>query len=109
IPGLYRLVATIHQRDGLAFDAATQALLPALVVRVTGPRTAAYDAAASATASAGQALQLPVAVSNIGRTTWGEEAVVRRVGSAETDPGSRATLVARWVSLGSALPAGTDP
>lgn len=109
IPGLYRLVATIHQRDGLAFDAATQALLPALVVRVTGPRTAAYDAVASATATAGHSLQLPVAVSNIGRTTWGHAAVAQRVGSAEMDPGSRATLIARWVSLGSVLPSASDP
>ena len=109
IPGLYRLVATIHQRDGLAFDAATQALLPALVVRVTGPRTAAYEVVAAANATAGHALQLPVAVSNIGRTTWGRAAVVPGVGAAELEPASRATLVARWVSLGSALPSGTDP
>jgi hypothetical protein len=109
IPGLYRLVATIHEHDGLAFDAATQALLPALVVRVTGPRTAAYEVVAAANASAGHSLQLPVAVSNIGRTTWGRAAVVPGVGSAELEPASRATLVARWVSLGSALPSGTDP
>ena len=48
-PGLYRLVATVHQPDGVAYDASTQALVPALVVRVTGPLTATYAAPATAT------------------------------------------------------------
>ena len=44
VPGLYRLVATIHEADGVAYDAASQALVPALIVRVTGQLTAKYDA-----------------------------------------------------------------
>ena len=35
--GLYRLSTTVHDRDGIAFDAATQARIPALIVRITGP------------------------------------------------------------------------
>ena len=38
--GLYRLVGTIHGTDGVAYDAATQALMPALIVRVTGSLSA---------------------------------------------------------------------
>ena len=35
-PGRYRLTVTLHDGDGVAFDAATQAALPTLAVRVTG-------------------------------------------------------------------------
>ena len=119
-PGLYRLVPTIHQPDGLAYDAATQALLPALVVRVTGPRTAAYAVQTAATAAAGKVVHLGAAVSNLGKAAWGHAAVVPKVSAAEREPASRALVVARWVSLGSAsaiggagastmLPAGMAP
>lgn len=104
-PGLYRLVATLHDPDGLAYDAATQALVPALVVRVTGPVMATYDVTAPASAVAGRAVAVSVVVANVGRTAWGHAAVVPGVG-AEREPASRATLVARWVSLGADLPAG---
>jgi hypothetical protein len=100
-PGLYRLVATVHQADGLAFDAATQALVPALIVRVTGPVTATYRVPATARAAAGRTFSLDVRVTNLGRTAWGRAAVVPGVGVAEMVPAERATLVARWVDLGS--------
>ncbi len=106
-PGLYRLVASIHQSDGLAFDAATQALLPALVVRVTGPRAAAYDAPTTANAQAGQPFALTVGVSNLGASTWGHPATQQTVGAAERVPASPAILVARWVSLTGAISGGT--
>lgn len=118
-PGLYRLVATVHQADGLAYDAATQALLPALIVRVTGPVTATYRVASTATAAAGKPFTLAVHVTNLGRSAWGHAAVVPGVGMAELVPAQRATLVARWVDLGAAgsggsaatavLPAGLAP
>jgi hypothetical protein len=108
-PGLYRLVATLHQSDGLAFDAATQTLLPALVVRVTGPRAAVYAAPLAATARAGQPFSLKVAVSNLGSTAWGHPASRPAVGEAELQPASRATLLARWVGLSAYLPAGSLP
>jgi hypothetical protein len=100
-PGLYRLVATVHQADGLAFDAATQALVPALIVRVTGPVTATYRIPPTATAVAGRSFSLDVRVTNLGRTPWGQAAVVPEVGRAEIVPATRATLVGRWVDLGS--------
>ena len=105
-PGLYRLVATIHQPDGLAYDAASQALVPALVVRVTGPRTAAYAVQSAATSAPGQIVHLGAAVSNLGKAAWGHVAVVPKVGEAEREPASRALVVARWVSLGSAAAVG---
>lgn len=122
-PGLYRLVSTVHDADGQAFDAATQALIPALVVRVTGPLTAAYAAPATATTAASGPFALAVKVTNLGGQAWGRPAERHRVDVAEMVPASRATLVARWVDLGgfagggsaagttasSILPAGLTP
>jgi hypothetical protein len=99
-PGLYRLVATIHAGDGVAFDAATQALVPALVVRVVGGETAVYSMAATATTPAGGPFELAVRVTNLGRSAWGHAATVHSMGEAELEPASRATLVGRWVDLG---------
>jgi hypothetical protein len=99
-PGLYRLVATIHAGDGVAFDAATQALVPALVVRVVGGETAVYSMAATATTPAGGPFDLAVRVTNLGRSAWGHAATLHPMGEAELEPASRATLVARWVDLG---------
>jgi hypothetical protein len=102
-PGLYRLVATIHQADGVAFDAATQALVPALIVRVTGRLTATYVAPGAVAAVAGKTVDVPVTVSNLGTTAWGSAAVAGRRGltGAEFAPARRATVVARWIDLSS--------
>jgi hypothetical protein len=105
-PGLYRLVATLHQSDGIAFDAATQALLPALIVRVTGPVTATYGTPSTATATSGKPFALDVHVTNLGRSAWGHAAIVPAIGMAELEPAARATLVARWVDLGAGVGAG---
>jgi hypothetical protein len=112
-PGLYRLVATVHDADGLAYDAATQALIPALVVRVTGRSTAAWSVAATASAPAGGSLTIPVSVSNLGSTAWGHDATVAGPAGliAELVPASRAVVTASWVSLsagGVAGPSGTS-
>jgi hypothetical protein len=93
-------VATVHQPDGVAYDASTQALVPALVVRVTGPLTATYAAPATATAAATTAFRIKVRVTNLGRRAWGQAAATHPVGTAELEPARRATLVARWVDLG---------
>ncbi|HET9615359.1 MAG TPA: hypothetical protein VFP22_11150, partial [Candidatus Limnocylindrales bacterium] len=104
-PGLYRLVAMLHQADGLAYDAATQALVPALVVRVVGPSTALYRVAATAAATAAQPLVLSVDVANLGTTPWGRPPGPRDFGPAEIVQGAHATLVAHWVPLGAAAQA----
>jgi hypothetical protein len=98
-PGLYRLVGTIHGSDGVAYDAATQALMPALIVRVTGALSARYDAPAAAYATAGGTFKLPVTVTNLGAAAWGAAAVDHHIGDAEIEPARQATLVARWIDL----------
>jgi hypothetical protein len=106
--GLYRLVATVHQPDGVAYDAASQALVPALIVHVTGRLTATYDAPAAVNAIAGRPVTLRVNVTNLGATAWGSPAVAARLGGAELQPARRATVVARWFDLaaaGAGLPA----
>jgi hypothetical protein len=99
-PGLYRLVGTIHGGDGVAFDAETQAMLPALIVRVTGPVAAAIQAPDAVFATGGELLEVPVSVTNLGANAWGAPAVESRIGGAEGEPASRATVVVRWVALG---------
>jgi hypothetical protein len=106
--GLYRLVGTIHGKDGVAYDAATQALMPALIVRVTGPLTAAYDVPATAAATSGGSFDLHVGVTNLGAAAWGV-AGVKRFGGAESEPSTRATLVARWLNLADGSGAGSVP
>jgi hypothetical protein len=108
-PGLYRLVGTIHGKDGVAYDAATQALMPALIVRVTGPLTAVYDVPPTAFATAGGAFSLHVGVTNLGANAWGSPAVDHRVNGAENQPAVRATLVARWISLAEGTGAARAP
>ena len=48
IPGRYRLTITLHDADGVEYDAATQALIPSLIVRVTGDFDGAIQAAPTA-------------------------------------------------------------
>jgi hypothetical protein len=71
IPGLYRVSLSLHDPDGVAYDAATQALLPALSVRVTGSVSAVYSVAPDLTAEAGHPFTVPVRVANTGDTDWG--------------------------------------
>ena len=119
-PGLYRLVGTIHGSDGVAYDAATQALMPALIVRVTGKLGARYQAPTAVYAYAGGTFKLHVGVTNLGAAAWGTKAAKPDIARVEKAP-ARATLVARWVSLSgpadgspagervAALPAGLAP
>ena len=100
-PGCTGWSGTIHGTDGVAYDAATQALMPALIVRVTGKLGARYEAPAAAYASAGGTFKLHVGITNLGAASWGSRAV-KPVGGAEKTPARRATLVARWVSLSGA-------
>jgi hypothetical protein len=109
VAGLYRLVATIHEADGVAYDAASQALIPALIVRVTGRLTAMYDAPGVVTAGAGRHLQLRVKVTNLGSTAWGSAALTPTRDGAELVPARRATLMARWVTLANGSAAGPIP
>jgi hypothetical protein len=120
-PGLYRLVSSLHAADGLAYDAATQALVPAVIVRVVGATSASYQVQSTADMAAGAALTMPVAVTNLGTSPWGRAAGPRSFGPGGLVAGVHASLVTRWVPLGLpddsttgasttvALPAGLPP
>jgi len=120
-PGLYRLVTTLHDASGVAFDAATQELIPALIVRVTGPLWASYGTPGQVSVGPGRRLEVRVAVANSGSASWGTRPVEDLVDPGpilEADP---PLLVARWVALdgvtdaaelpapGGSVPAYVDP
>jgi len=103
-PGLYRLSAMLHTPEGVAYDAATQALLTPVIVRVGGPIAAAYGAPATLTLQADSLTGVPVRVVNAGSRRWDlvETAPVSLVAGEAFVP-SRTTvvparLVATWVS-----------
>ena len=99
-PGRYRLTITLHDRDGVAFDEATQALLPTMLVRVTGDPDGAVLAAPSNTLSAGTHVSLPVRVVNLGTAAWGHERMQSTKDPDRSTPAVAADLVGHWVALG---------
>jgi hypothetical protein len=100
-PGRYRLVITLHDKTGVAFDPATQEMVRGLLVRVTGPHDAQYLVSPTKQATAGDPFALPVGVANLGKNPWGNElSASRRTGEAR--PETHAVLVAHWIALGSA-------
>jgi hypothetical protein len=103
-PGLYRLTATLHTPEGVAYDAATQALLTPVLVRVGGAKGVAYGAPASLVVTAGQPSETAIRVLNAGAMRWDQivTAAPNRIADEEglelrttTLP---AHLVATWVS-----------
>ena len=111
VPGKYRLTITLHDADGVVYDAATQALIPSLIVRVTGDFDGAILATPTAELVAGTDAELDVRAINLGLTGWGHEAITTASnligGGAAKAQG--ADVVGRWIplSFGAALP--TDP
>ena len=94
-PGRYRLTVTLHDSDGVAYDAATQAMLPGLMVRVTGQFDGAVLADPTASLTAGASVALPVRVANLGTVSWGMPAArgpisSRRFAAGPSGPGDRA-------------------
>ena len=57
-PGLYRLVVTLHDSAGVAYDAPTQALVSSAIVRVGGSYTAAFGAPSSMAMTTGSSATL---------------------------------------------------
>ena len=92
VPGHYRLTITLHDGDGVAYDAASQALVRTVVVRVTGELDGELAVAPSATFAAGTTVQLPVGAVNLGTSPWGHAA-------AGADPASAASIIGHWVAL----------
>ena len=110
-PGLYRLTATLHTPDGVAYDEATQALLTPVLVHVGGPFAVAFGVPATVIAGAGADATFAVKVLNAGSERW--NAIVTTPAGADGEPGGSAIvlpmLVASWVSItGSEVPGSTS-
>lgn len=99
-PGRYRLTITLHDGDGVAYDAATQAAISTLVVRVTGDPDGAVLVAPTATLTAGSEVELPIRVVNLGKTAWGHGPIVDDRDPDGVDGAVFARVVGRWLSLG---------
>jgi hypothetical protein len=94
-PGLYRVITTIYNSDGIAYDAPTQALIPVVLVRVTPALSARYGVVSHVRLEAGISFELPVRLLNSGRLAWSTRPMRGRPVSEAPQP----TLVARWLAL----------
>ena len=99
-PGTYRLTITLHDAEGVAFDNATQAMLPTLIVRVTGALDGAILAAPAMTLTAGSTVQIPVRIANLGTSYWGVAASIDPTGGTTGRPATYATIVGWWLPSG---------
>ena len=108
-PGRYRLTVTLHDANGVAYDADTQALIPSLIVRVTGEFDGDVQAAPTADIVAGADVALGVRVRNLGIAAWGTAGIKPTSNLSGYVPAKIAKLTGRWIPLadGAALP--TDP
>ena len=102
-PGTYRLTVTLHDKDGVAYDEATQSMLPTMLVRVTGAIDGAILAAPAMTLTAGSAVALPIRVANLGTAAWGTAAVLDPTGGTLGRPATNATVVGWWLPSGEAI------
>jgi hypothetical protein len=108
-PGRYRLSIWLHDAEGVAYDAATQALVPPLIVRVTGDFDGAIQVAPTAVLAAGAKADLDLRVVNLGRTSWGHIATPTPYNERAVIPPQEAIVSARWVPLSSGAALPTDP
>ena len=109
VPGRYRLSITLHDADGVAYDAATQAQMSSLIIRVTGDFDGAIQAAPTAELTTGTRMSLDVRVTNLGKTRWGNEAVESTTDPSRWYPARAATVVARWIPLSVGVAPPSDP
>lgn len=108
-PGTYRLVTTVHGADGVAYDGATQSLVPAVAVRVSRPLSVAFGVVPNLSVEAGARVSLAVRVVNDGVVAWADRPDPTALPEDVLDPRvSRAhpsaRLIARWVPLATAGP-----
>ncbi len=103
-PGLYRLVAMLHTPDGVAYDAATQALVTPVLVRIRPALAAAYGVQPALDVTSGADAELPIRVLNAGSKRWDLE-VTAPPSRVAGEPGVmsrtttlRANLVVTWIS-----------
>ena len=104
-PGRYRLTVMLHDKDGVAYDAASQAQLQPLIVRLTGPNDAAISAPSSLDLEPGAASRVRVWVTNLGSAAWGTRPIAGTTNATNRKPvgavpATHAELVGTWVPLG---------
>ena len=99
-PGRYRLSITLHDADGVAYDAATQAMVPSLLVRVTGELDAGIDAPTRVDLAAGEGATLPLWLANLSKAPWGHPAIKDSKDPDGSAPATAARLTGTWVALG---------
>ena len=113
VPGLYRLVVTLHTASGMAYDEATQGLLVPVIVRVGGPVAVAYGAPPALATTVGAVSDVAIRVVNAGSERWdkavspapGTKIDVPEADGPVAPPAIPARLVATWVSAdGIAVP-----
>ncbi|HET8786510.1 MAG TPA: hypothetical protein VFM38_12800 [Candidatus Limnocylindrales bacterium] len=112
-PGRYRLTVMLHDKDGVAYDTATQAEVAPLIVRLTGPNDAAVSAPANLALEPGAAPTLDLWVTNLGNAAWGSKAVAGTTAKGRKPigalPATHAQLIGTWVPLGVADQRQIDP
>jgi hypothetical protein len=92
-PGLYRLTVTLHTPEGVVYDAATQALLTPVLVRVSGPMAVAYGAPETLALGVDSTSTVAVKVLNAGTGRWDAHVMTGtpRVGLLDPAPDATAT------------------
>jgi hypothetical protein len=100
-PGRYRLTITLHDGDGVAFDAPTQALFPPLLVRVTGDLDGRIVAPDRLALERGAQTSLDLWVANLGIEAWGHGAISTTLDPDGSAPAAAARVIGHWVALAS--------
>ena len=91
--GLYRLVPTLHDAGGTAYDAATQALVAPIVVHLSGRVSVAFGAVATLSMAAGDRVPIVLRVANDGVEPWTDD-------PPWTFQRPEPLVVATWTALG---------
>jgi hypothetical protein len=108
MPGLrgqYRLVVTLHDAKGDAYNSVSQQLVRQVVVRVTGSVDGGIAVRPEFTSVASSPVRLQVGVTNLGVVAWGRQSPTGRRPRLGEGPES-ALLVTRWIPLDPGEPLG---
>ena len=110
VPGLYRLVTTVHDAEGVALQTGAEGWTPALLVQVTRPISAVVTATDHVDVTAGSTVDLPVAVMNSGNTSWVSHERKTDTDERKARPSSdpKARLIGHWVRLDTSTSASGD-
>ena len=100
-PGLYRLVTSLHDADGVVVPEPPGRPIPTLLVRVMGPLSAIVAAYSHLEVRAGAVVDLPVAVMNSGIVPWVTPRAMPATGDLREGGRSYPTalLIGYWLPL----------